>query len=339
MRVIAFGAEGNNTISHFLGDDIVTSRSFGDTLMAENFFRMKEYAEELFAQHDFDVVLTDRHPGFHSTELAKSFGKPICAIQHHKAHIYSVAHEHGLRDFIGIAADGLGYGEDGTIWGGEVFHNKMRIGRLEHHRQLGGDLATSKPARMLFSILSGFMKEDRVKIMMKQYFSNPEMEILLRQLNDGYNAPLTSSCGRMLDAASVLLGFCSEMTYSGEPAIRLQDNSTEPYEIEPVVKRADVLVLKTTPLFRFLVSNIDRDKSCLAATVQSYLAQGFLKITRMYNSGLPVVFSGGCAYNRIMSGIMKENGVLMNKKIEAGDQGISYGQIAYYLANSGDNDT
>jgi hydrogenase maturation factor HypF (carbamoyltransferase family) len=90
-------------------------------------------------------------------------------------------------------------------------------------------------------------------------------------------------------------------------------------------------VLMTTPLFEFLVANLDKDKKRLAATVQRYLAEGLYGIAKQY--GKPIVWSGGCAYNTIMSSFMLEQGVKLNKNIPPGDGGISVGQIAYVLAD------
>ena len=102
------------------------------------------------------------HPQYNSTiyakKLAEKYNAKLVQIQHHKAHVASVAAEHKLKDYIGIATDGLGYGDDGKIWGGEIFkvknkNNFTRVGQLENQPQLGGDSATIYPKKMLFGIL------------------------------------------------------------------------------------------------------------------------------------------------------------------------------------------
>ncbi len=108
----------------------------------------------------------------------------------------------------------------------------------------------------------------------------------------------------------------------------LESHSFGPLELKPVIEEN---VLMTTPLFEFLITNFDEDKKRLAATVQRYLAAGLYEIAKQYDK--PIIFSGGCAYNTIISGYVMEKGVLVPKQIPAGDGGISFGQIAYILKN------
>ena len=207
----------------------------------------------------------------------------------------------------------------------------MLFRSLEEHLQLGGDSATQYPAKMLFSILTKFLSFEECKKYLRNYFTEKQLQIMSKQLTKRFNCPSTTSCGRILDAASFLLGYCDERTYEGRPAMLLEANSTVPYEIEPIIEGN---VLMTTPLFQFLVDNFEKDKKRLAATVQMYLAKGLYEIASKFSK--PIVFSGGCAYNTIMSSFLIKKGVHVNGKVPSGDGGISFGQIAYYLANSGD---
>jgi hydrogenase maturation protein HypF len=283
-----------------------------------------------------DIILADLHPQYNTSlygqELAKKLNIPIVSVQHHKAHAYSVVAEHNIKDFVAIVCDGLGFGEDNTIWGGEIFDGKSRVGHLEPQLQLGGDSATQFPAKMLFSILKNFLNVKDARIFLANHFTDAELTILDRQRSEKFNAPLTTSCGRVLDAVSTLLGFCDQRTYDGRPAMVLEAHSTTPYDLEPVIKNN---ILMTTPLFEYIIKNIHSDKTRLAATAQLYIARGLYAIAQKYKK--PIIFGGGCAYNRIMSSFMLSHGVLMNKNIPCGDGGISFGQIAYYLTNPGDD--
>jgi hydrogenase maturation protein HypF len=243
--------------------------------------------------------------------------------------VYAVALEHGLTDFVGIASDGLGYGDDGTIWGGEVFANGVRTGHLEEHLQLGGDSAAQFPHRMLYAILRKFLSPSDARKYIEAMFSESETRILEKQWSEGFNAPRTSSSGRVLDAAAALLGLCSERTYDGRPAMLLEAHSSTPYVIEPVIVNN---ILLTTPLFEFIVRNIEKDRARLAATVQHYIAEGLYRIAAQEKK--PIVWGGGCAYNRIMTEFMLQRGVLIGKEIPPGDGGISAGQIAYALSSA-----
>jgi len=335
MRILATGPGTGNTFAIYENGSVRLSGHIGITTDAATFEAYKQQVTGSISKIKPNLIISDLHPDYDTTrfgeELAEKLAIPIVKVQHHRAHIYSAAAEHSLDDFIGIACDGLGYGDDGNIWGGEIFDNQKRVGHLEEHYQLGGDSATRFPARMLMSILSKFMDESELRKSMDSHFSEGEFTILQKQLEQRFNCPVTTSTGRVLDAASALLGFCTERTFEGEPAIRLEENSSSPLDIEPVIRGN---VLQTTPLFEFLVESQDKGKKSLAATVQQYLAEGLYKIASRYRK--QVVFSGGCAYNAIMTSYLLGKGVYVNEKVPCGDGGVSFGQIACYLANSGD---
>lgn len=337
-QILALGAELSNAFCIYNDGKVICSQYMGTTSNSNTFSHYKKMVQKFLQFTDCkpDIILADMHPEYNTSrygkELSESLQIPLVRVQHHKAHAYSVAAEYNVKDFVSIVCDGLGYGEDGTIWGGEIFNNNKRIGHLEEQHQLGGDSATRHPAKMLFSILSKFLSLEESRKYLRNYYTEEQLHILKKQLNEKFNCPSTTSCGRILDAASFLLGFCDERTYEGRPAMLLEANSTTPYEIEPVIEGN---VLMTTPLFRFLVDNSEKDKKKLAATVQMYLAKGLYEIASKFNK--PIVFSGGCAYNALMSSFLIEKGVHVNGKVPSGDGGISFGQIAYYLAYSRDN--
>jgi len=307
----------------------------------------------------------------------------------------------GQNSFIGIACDGTGYGLDGKIWGGEVFKFKSqkskvkiyRIGHLENQILIGGELAIREPARMLISILNKIpnskfqipnskgkvlvsygagkfkiqnskLKKNFIYSFIKKYYTKNQFELLYNQLQENFNCIETSSTGRILDAVSLLLGFCkNERNYKHEPIDLLEKNSTIPYKINSNVKTQNSkFILMTTPLFEYLIKNLHRDKKKLAATAQFYIAQGLYQIiskSQIPNSkqiqpqpisnglGCPApacvsrpwlwqnsYFAGGLAKNKIISNYLESKGVYINKKIPCGDAGISFGQIAYYILNN-----
>ena len=346
---IAVGAELNNVVCVARKSECFMSKHIGETSNLESLNRRRAAVEALIKENHLkpELIACDLHPEYNSTaladELAKKYNARLVQIQHHKAHVAGVAAEHGLSDYVGIAMDGLGYGEDGNIWGGEVFDvtqncNFKRIGHLEEQPQLGGDSAAIYPKKMLFGILTGFL--DKQELLKIGLFDEKESLLYLKQLKAGFNVPYTTSAGRVLDAVSALLGFCEKRTYDGEPAITLEKNATQPLKLEPVfAEKKGRNVLMTTPLFKFILKNIDKEeRGRLAATAQTYLARGMLEIAKERaenrNTGKekkPIVFSGGVANNKMISSFMKKNSVLLNKKISCGDAGICYGQA--YLAN------
>ena len=229
----------------------------------------------------------------------------------------------------------MGYGDDGKIWGGEIFKvknckNFSRIGQLEEQPQLGGDSATIYPKKMLFGILSKIL--DEKELIKFGIFNKKESSIYLKILQKKTNVPFTSSFGRILDATSALLDLCDKRTYDGRPAMMLESIAAKSLDFEPVFqKKNDKTILMTTPLFEFLLNNLDKDKGRLAATTQMYIAKGLFMIAEKQANKTPIVFSGGVAYNRMISEYMMKNNVLFNKEIPSGDGGICYGQS--YLAN------
>jgi hydrogenase maturation protein HypF len=343
IDTLSLGAEFNNALCAAKNENAFLSQYIGDTSKFETCRFMKESAEKmiLLTRLKPKVIACDLHPGYNSTHLAKELsirhGATLMQFQHHKAHVAGAAAEHGLTDYVGIAMDGLGYGEDGKMWGGEVFNvdngtTFSRIGHLEEHPQLGGDSAALYPKKMLFGILYGFLGEKELLDM--NLFEKKESALYLNQLNSNFNTIPTTSSGRILDAVAALLGICDKRTYDGRPAILLESIATQPLKLEPVfIRKESKRILSTNELFRFLVENKNNDKSVLAATAQMYLAQGLYEIAKELSekTGKEIVLSGGVAYNRMISEFMVKRKVLVNKEIPAGDGGICYGQA--YLAN------
>lgn len=314
------------------------------------------------------------------------------------------------RTIFGIALDGTGYGTDEKIWGGEVFEisnaqytisNKItnpndkiskqnlqieRIGHLENQTLLGGELAIQEPARMLISILTKISKKSHpssiinqkkfVYNFVKKYYTQNEFELLYNQLAQNFNCVETSSTGRVLDAVSLLLGFCNnKRKYKHEPIDLLEKNSTIPYKnLKPKIIKTTTTnyELQTTILFKYLINNLHRDKSRLAATAQLYIAQGLHEIIKKssvnsqqpfdknqpsfichpclpagrlsFDSGSPTIFaSGGITNNKIISQYFSSKNIYLNKKtrpviakqfyeIPRGDAGLSFGQLIHFLS-------
>ena len=301
----------------------------------------------------------------------------------------------------GIAMDGTGYGIDEKIWGGEVFQisnfirhggqisnkiqnfkskklNISRIGKLEDQIMIGGDLAVKEPLRMLIGILTKFIPKETIYKTIKnvsfvdgrqtmthsnKIYTKREFEILYNQLRQNFNCVETSSAGRVLDAVSILLGFCgNKRNYKHEPIDLLEKNSTKPYtDLKTVIKsqitnhkqttkhktqNTKIFELNTTHLFEYLIKNIKKDKKCLAATAQLYIAQGLQEIINLHSvdikcpsavslghlmSKRDIFISGGISNNKIISSYLESKGAYKSKKIPAGDAGLSLGQTIYYL--------
>ncbi len=319
------------------------------------------------------------HTALLAQKLAKKYKAKYIPIQHHLAHIFSAIGDRIIHNtlykipntFLGIACDGTGFGFDEKIWGGEVFELKVksrkskveRIAHLENQILLGGEMAIKEPARLIISIINKFPisnfqfpkksqftnvknKKDLAYNLIKKHYSKNEFELLWSQLEQNFNCLETSSTARILDAVSVLLEFSKNERLSKHgPIDLLEKNSTKPYGLKAVIefdRNEKMWILKTTPLFEFLIKNITKDKKRLAATAQKYIADGLLEIGNefLHNKSYIIhhtFFAGGMANNKIISKILESKGVYMNKKIPRGDAGLSFGQIFYFLlANTRD---
>jgi hydrogenase maturation protein HypF len=343
---IAVGAELNNIICTAKKNKCYLSQYIGDTSKYETYNFLKDAVMKFIYLTRLKprIIACDLHPGYNSTifakELAHMYNAKLIQIQHHQAHVASVAAEHNITDYAGIAMDGLGYGDDGRLWGGEIFSVRKgntftRVGHLEEQPLLGGDSATIYPKKMLFGILSKILTEK--ELLKFRLFDEKESRIYFKILHNNFNVQRTTSTGRILDAVSTLLGLCEKRTYDGRPAMILESIATMPLEFEPVFSRGQgKTILMTTPLFDFLLKNKEK-KGKLAATAQMYIAKGLYEIARtaLKKKDMPIVFSGGVAYNRMISEFMLQHDVLVNREIPTGDGGICYGQA--YLANMNKN--
>jgi hydrogenase maturation protein HypF len=378
--VLALGAESAGNFSLFKNEKIYLSQYFGDLSKEENYLKFQNSVQGFLKKNEINpqIILSDLHPLFNTTIFAKKLAKKYSAaylpIQHHLAHIFSslgdrIIHNQQNKKYkipriiYGIACDGTGMGLDGKIWGGEIFkirksirskRQNLRIGHMENHILIGGESAIKEPARMLIAILGKFMDKKSIFNLEKKYYTKNEFTVLYNQWLQKFNCVETSSTARVLDAVSLLLGFCKNKSgYKHEPVDLLEKNSTIPYKnLTPIIAAETPkasgdntkLILQTTPLFKYLVKHLAKDKKRLAATAQKYLADGLVKIVKKYDQNMEypsmsgkipnIYFAGGMADNKIMTKIIQAQGTYINKKIPYGDAGISFGQIVYYLSTN-----
>ena len=339
-NIVAFGSELKNTFAIIKNNKIIVSQHIGSTNNLEGFENFKSTLAKYFNLINSvpDIVLSDLNSKFNITNYAKEF-EEFELVQHHIAHGFSVAFEHNLNDFISIVCDGVGFGDDSNVWGGEVFHNDKRIGCLENQNLVGGDISNQEPVRMLVSILSKFMCLDSICEVLDDFDKN-EIRVFYNQNIQKFNCAQSSSCGRILDCVSILLGFCDKNYYEGRCAMILESNCSDKVKMffNPIIEvdKNGLYVLMTTPLFEFIVKNLDViSKNELARFAHIYIAKGLIEIAKMYQDkmkiDLPVCFSGGVAMNSIITGFMLKENVLINKNVSCSDGGISLGQMAYYL--------
>ena len=227
--VFAAGPEQKNTFTLLRGTDGFVSQHIGDVENAEIYdawLAAKDRFESLFEMTPTAVVC-DLHPEYLTSKWARHQTLPLTEVQHHHAHIVSVLAEHGLVDAVcGIAFDGTGYGVDGAIWGGEVLlSNRQAFERFANFAYVpmpGGAAAIKHPLRMAYGVLWAYDLLDHSAAEAALAPLGEEAEVCDTMIERGLNTPMTSSVGRLFDAASALLGLCTEPSYEGEGAILLE---------------------------------------------------------------------------------------------------------------------
>ena len=227
--IFAAGPEQKNTFTLLRGTDGFVSQHIGDVENAETYdawLATKDRFESLFEMAPAPVAC-DLHPEYLTSKRAHHQGLPVTEVQHHHAHIVSVMAEHGLTDAVcGIAFDGTGYGVDGAIWGGEVLlanrSNFERFANFAYVPMPGGAAAIKHPLRMAYGVLWAYDLLEHPAAAVALAPLGDEAEVCDTMIERGLNTPMTSSVGRLFDAASALLGICTEPSYEGEGAILLE---------------------------------------------------------------------------------------------------------------------
>ncbi|MGD0863264.1 MAG: carbamoyltransferase HypF [Candidatus Limnocylindrales bacterium] len=364
--VLAVGAELKHTFALARGgrahvaphtgdlEDLLTYRAFETNLA--HLKRLLDM-EPAYVAHDL-------HPAYLSTQYAmRAFpGSRRIGVQHHHAHVASAAAEAGLTgEFIGVAFDGLGMGDDGSFWGGEVLVATLatyrRVARFGRARMPGGALAVRKPYRMALGYLlsaEAFEPEgvvaDWIDAELARAFFDRldprEVEVVRVQLARGLNAPVASSAGRLFDAAASLLGIRDVAEYEAQAAVELEllaeEGSVRPLPYE-VVRQGELLVYDPRPTLRALLEGraAGATPEHLAARFQETVAAVTRQLcgdVRAATGLATVVLSGGVFQNQWLATTLVRRltgdgfEVHTNEKVPANDGGISYGQAAVAAA-------
>ncbi|MFB6072172.1 MAG: carbamoyltransferase HypF [Halobacterium sp.] len=347
--VLALGPEYDVTVAVARGDDVVPSQHVGDVDDPETLAFHREARDHLVDVTGADpaVVACDRHPGFETTAAAERLAAdgldgPV-RVQHHHAHAASLLAERGRDRAVVVAADGTGYGPDGSVWGGEVLDATLadfeRVGGLDDFRLPGGRAAVERPARTLASLLGDSERVDDLLVARDAAPDRDAAAAVRRQARRGVNAPRSSSAGRFLDAVSALLGACTERHYEGEPAMRLEalaaDGSPLGYDV-PFGDRDGDRVVDTAAVARDLAALAGEHPAAdVAATAQRALADGLadVAVAEARDRGVDAVgFTGGVAYNDAVTRGLRERvrdadlAFLGHDRVPPGDAGVSYGQ-------------
>jgi len=362
--ILAMGGELKSTFCLSRSGEAILSQHLGDL---ENAAAFEAYQNTLdlythLFEHEPVAIAADLHPDYLSTkraqELAQTEDLPLYGIQHHHAHIAACMVEHGLpieaAPVLGIALDGLGYGDDGQLWGGEFlvanYQGFQRVACFEPMAMLGGSQATRQPWRNTYAWLITTLGWDRLTdqfgdLELVQFLAAQPRPILDQMLATGLRSPLASSAGRLFDAVAAAMGCCrNAASYEGQGAIELEALMSSPMACDhpyplAVKESGQLQVLSAAPLWPKLLQDLRQgvDKSLMAARFHHGLADAIshLAIDLTHHHRLTqVVISGGVFQNQVLLTAVQDRlhqaglTVLTPHKVPPNDGGISLGQIA-----------
>lgn len=357
--ILAVGAELKNTFCLTKENYAFVSQHIGDMVNEETFKHFQKTIElykNLF-RIEPEIVAYDFHPEYLSTKYALELGLPQVGVQHHHAHIVGAMVENNyLESVIGFSFDGTGFGTDGAIWGGEVLLATVsEFKRLAHFSYVplpGGEASIKKPWRMALSyLLATFGQEWRsLKIDFVNRVPGGEAKIVEAQIEKGLNSPPTSSCGRLFDAVSALIGIRDVAYYEAQAAIEMEmaaDGSIEGrYEFELISEsrektvqlgEGEGIVIGFKPLIKGIVADLEKglEVSLIAGKFHNTITALILELAQVFSqkTGLKTVaLSGGVFQNYLLLKKvvpqLRKIGLrpLIKRRIPVNDGGISLGQ-------------
>jgi len=366
--ILAMGGELKSTFCLSRDGEAMLSQHLGDL---ENAVAFEAYQATLrlyrdLFEHEPAAIAADLHPDYLSTKLGQDLADaqdlPLYGIQHHHAHIAAAMVEHGLpidtEPVLGIALDGLGYGDDDTLWGGEFlvanYRDYRRVAHFEPIALLGGAQATRQPWRNTYAQLINALGWDALAAQfgdldLVQFLAAQPRTLLDQMLQTGTRSPLASSAGRLFDAVAAAIGCCREKaSYEGQGAIALEalvnpdQDCGQPYAFT-IQTDSEKPVLSAISMWPQLLQDLqqDVDQSLIAARFHRGLAAAIaqLAISLAHQHQLTqVVLSGGVCQNQVLLVAVQQQlqqaglTVLIPHDVPPNDGGIALGQVAIAAA-------
>ena len=342
--ILACGAWLKNTICITRGNEAHVSQLIGDLDSAEARQMLDDSVARLCKELDVqpEIVAHDLHPDFYSSQFAQAYaaqhGLPVVAVQHHHAHIAAICAEHHIGEAVlGLALDGVGLGTDNTPWGGELLRVEgaefERLGHLAQLRLPGGDRAAREPWRMAAAVLFQLGRGDEIA---QRFPNQPGAQTVVTMLQRDLNCPITSSAGRLFDAAAGLLGVNEIQAFEAQAAIQLQEAAQRHGQVAPLEEGFQINekgVLDFLPLLAVLADC--RDKGFGAALFHATLTAGlaeWMECAAHRHNIADVALGGGCFHNGILLRTLTDRlaaqglRVLTAQRMQPNDSAISLGQ-------------
>ncbi len=343
-----------------------------DLATFEDFQKNLRLYQKMYDHHP-ELCAADRHPGYRSTKFAiahaEQSGVPLRHVQHHHAHIASCLVENGVpidsAPVLGIVLDGLGFGDDGAMWGGEFlmadYTDYRRVAHFKPVRMLGGDKAGREPWRNTFAHIDAAIGWEQFVhrysgLELCEFLQSKPVDAFQRMTRTGLNSPLTSSCGRLFDAVAAAVGICrDEARFEGQPAMELEslviplgiDVVAKPYDFG-TTETGDAIIMDSAAMWAELLADLaqHRPSDFIATRFHRGLAQAIHRVAMKVLAGqrdaeqatTQVALSGGCFQNRHLLESLTQSlandgfEVLTHSKVPSNDGGVSLGQAAIAAA-------
>jgi len=354
--ILAVGGQLKNTTALTVGDKVYLSQHLGDlgTIPAQRAFAEILERFQTFYEIKAPSWAHDLHPDYTSTRFAQKNGKELLPVQHHHAHVVSCMVEHDLDGpVLGVAWDGLGYGSDGGLWGGEFLRatrkNFQRVGHIRTFPLPGGEAAFREPRRvavgMLYEVFGerafGFKDNPALRALTFE-----EKKIFTKMLRQKLNCPRSSSMGRLFDGIAALMGLRQRQSYEAQGAMELESlaetlSETPPYSLELKIKNSTA-ILDWEPLLHEILRDLESKESPLNISKKFHLAlaQGIVSMARNVGEKR-VVLTGGCFQNKVLCERAIDGLRLAgfepywHRRVPANDGGLALGQAAVAAENQG----
>ncbi|BDQ36917.1 carbamoyltransferase HypF [Pseudodesulfovibrio nedwellii] len=354
--VLGMGPELKCTMTLTKGDQAFTSQHIGNMSNLETLEFHKEIRTHLqdILQVKPKLIVRDLHPDYMTSTLAEDIGKeldiPVATLQHHYAHIYAnLAENKHTSPAIGLALDGTGYGEDGTIWGGECLMvipeelEHQRLAHFSHIRLPGGEAAVKEPWRIAQAALWKLGIKESGKYQWP-WLTNFETQsrFLPQILEKAINAPETSSCGRLFDGVAALCGLVDIISYEGQAAILLEkaQDMSETGTYPCPLQSDDPVSLNTLSLVQAVLEDLENKVpvSIIARRFHRGLINGLTEMAYSFSMVLDihhVALSGGVMQNLTLATelpqALENVGLipLIHRQLPPNDGCISLGQAVW----------
>ncbi len=366
--ILACGGEMKNTFALLSQGQVTLSQHLGNLENAQTHADYLKNLDLYHALYDFtaDAIVVDRHPGYLSTQhgehLAAERNLPLISVQHHHAHVAACLADNGWPlsggMVLGVALDGLGFGDDGTIWGGEFLHadyaSFTRLARFKPTPMPGATKAILEPWRNTYAHFKTHcdwfdLNQHHAGLDLLQYLNAQPLQVIDRMLDKQLNSPLTSSCGRLFDAVAAALGLAREhISHEGQAAMMLEAiidpaelarESSYPLQLE----HGELVEINPRLMWQALLHDLQQQRPAgiIAARFHRFITQAVaatLHQLRQQTGISTVALCGGVFQNmsllQLVNERLRQDGftVLMHRQVPANDGGLSLGQAAIAAA-------